>query len=57
MSLRPLVADVAICLASVGVLNYLDPDNPELTGLTPDDLAVNPGLAIRIAEVADLPGC
>ena len=54
VSLGPLVADVAIYLASVGVLNYLDPGNPELTGLTPDDLAVNPGLAIRIAEVADL---
>jgi hypothetical protein len=40
--------------APVGVLNELNPENPELMALTANDVAVNPGMVIRIAGVADL---
>jgi hypothetical protein len=53
-SVGPLIADLSDYLAEVGVLNELDPVRPEIAALSPDDLAGNPGILIRLIGVADL---
>ncbi len=54
VSLGPLVPQIAVALVAVGVLDRFNLKSPELSGLTPDDFTASPGLAIRVAGVADL---
>jgi hypothetical protein len=39
---------------SVGVPSFIDLDDPELSSLTPADVATNPGIVVRSVGFADL---
>ena len=54
VSLGAIAAQMADYLTSVGVLNPVDPSNPELCSLTPDAVRSDPGIVVEIASVKDL---